>query len=404
MQVFGDILTEDERFISLPELESALKKTVIQPKYRISVLNPDETVAYQIPDEDIPVDGINYSETYQNGQRRSLTLTLINRDGQYTPSIDRIWINTRFKFEVGIKIKNSILWFPKGIYLLGDTSYNYQDSNRVISLMLKDKYSLLEGKTGTLEDGYEISLGSNIENAIRGLLNTSMQNGYVLDYKEPIFDSSFAGKKTQCTIRINEGGNLASIIDQLALQLSAEYYYNTVGNLCFYPINATVSDAAKPVIWNFEELDRGVNNFSMNYRMEDVINVIKVVGSNTNSLIYSSIKQNNNPNSPICIERIGRRAAPTYNESAITSQEAADDLANYYLRQYSFLGIDFSCEIAFNPTLTVNNICEVENKVLDYAREKLLITELTYTSSSGIMSLRMCNTSELPFMYRGNRG
>jgi len=64
MKLFGDILLEQGRKIDLPSLIKLLKRPVVKPRYRISVLNPDETVNYVIPFEDIPSDGISYTEEY----------------------------------------------------------------------------------------------------------------------------------------------------------------------------------------------------------------------------------------------------------------------------------------------------------------------------------------------------
>jgi hypothetical protein len=35
--------------------------------------------------------------------------------------------------------------------------------------------------------------------------------------------------------------------------MSAEYYYNAVGNLVFYPMNESMNDVNKPIIWNYNE-------------------------------------------------------------------------------------------------------------------------------------------------------
>jgi hypothetical protein len=71
-------------------------------------------------------------------------------------------------------------------------------------------------------------------------------------------DPSFIGFETQSTIRVEEGGSLGQVISELATQLSAEYYYNNTGNLCFYPINETIDDSNKPVIWTFDKLSRNM--------------------------------------------------------------------------------------------------------------------------------------------------
>ena len=239
-------------------------------------------------------------------------------------------------------------------------------------------------------------MGSDICDTIRGILNFTMGNGYIMDYKQPIFDSSFYGKKTQQTIRAEQGENYGSLIDSLATQLSAEYYYNNVGNLCFYPINETVDDSVKPIIWTYKNFDRNIGSFSLNYQNEGIINAVKVVGDNIDSGVYSAVVENTNPASPICVQRIGRRMEAPYSESNVWSEDLAYDLARYYLRKSTFVSVQFSSQVAFNPLLTVNNICEVEDRFLELKRDKLLITSISFTSDSNVMSVQFCNTSDLP--------
>ena len=75
--------------ITVEDIIIALTNPFICPTFRISILNPDESVKYEIPLGDIPSGGISYSENYQNGQRRSLTLKLINKNGKYTPVVNK---------------------------------------------------------------------------------------------------------------------------------------------------------------------------------------------------------------------------------------------------------------------------------------------------------------------------
>ena len=133
--VFGNILcdfsfenpiTEDQ--INTNDIIRALLNPFICPTFRISILNPDETIKYVIPLEDIPSGGISYTETYQNGQRRNITLKLINKEGKYSPAVNKgnkynkmlknsnvrknkieqsnsnilIWKNTKFRYDIGL--------------------------------------------------------------------------------------------------------------------------------------------------------------------------------------------------------------------------------------------------------------------------------------------------------------
>ena len=166
MELFGDVLLEEGTDISNENLIKLINRPFVKPRFRISVLNPDETVNYVIPSTDIPENGISYTEEYQNGSRRSITLELINKDGKYTPSINGIWLSTKFRFDIGLVTKDNILWFPRGIYIMGDVTLNHNDSDNTVSIQLKDKFAMFEGKMGTLEEAYEIELDSDIEGAI----------------------------------------------------------------------------------------------------------------------------------------------------------------------------------------------------------------------------------------------
>ena len=398
MELFGEVLFsngEDED-IPFSKLKRLLEMPYLKPRYRLSVLTQDEQVAYIIPEGDIVADSINYTESYQSGQRRNISLELVNVDGRYTPNVNGLWVNSRFSFEIGIEYSGRIIWFPKGIYIMGNVDLTRGNSEKTVSLQLLDKYAIFEGKTGTLEVAYEVELGSDIRDAVRGILNFSLENGYILDYKDVIFDPSLVGMVTQQTIRAEQGENYGTVIDALATQLSAEYYYNNVGNLCFYPINETVDDSVKPIIWTYPSFGRDLHNMSLSYQNEDIVNCVKVVGDNVDDGIYSAVVTNENPSSPICIQQVGRRTAPPYSEANVWSDDLAHDLAMYYLRKSSFVAVQFSCSVSFNPVLTVNNICEIEDDYLNLKRNKLLITSISFTSESGQMSVAFCNTEDLP--------
>ena len=299
MELFGNILTDDNQ-INYPLVKKYLERPVIKPRYRVSVLTPDEKVSYTIDENDIVSGGINYTESYQNGQRKNFSLELINIDGKYTPSINGLWVNDRFRLDVGIEVDNGdIIWFPKRIYIMGDSQLNNSSQQKTITIQMQDKYAIFEGKTGTLDTAYEVENGSNIYDALKGILNFTTGNGYIMDYQDIIFDPSFYAKKTQSTIRVEQGDNLGSVIDALATQLSAEYYYNNIGNLCFYPLNETVDDTIKPIIWTYSSMGRDLHNINLNYSNEEIINTVKVVGNNIDNGVYSAIVENTNPASPI---------------------------------------------------------------------------------------------------------
>jgi len=71
--------------------------------------------------------------------------------------------------------------------------------------------------------------------------------------------------------------------------------------LCFYPLNETVDDSVKPIIWTYPWLGRDLHNLSLNFQNENIVNCVKVIGDNIDSNVYSAVVSNENPTSPICI-------------------------------------------------------------------------------------------------------
>jgi hypothetical protein len=88
-------------------------------------------------------------------------------------------------------------------------------SSRDISYQCTDKFGAFEGSLGILEDGYEIPVGTPVDNVINDILNMSCTDGYIVDPKPPIIDAKYSNFKTQSTIRVDAGGTMADIYEQL---------------------------------------------------------------------------------------------------------------------------------------------------------------------------------------------
>ena len=177
----GDVLTAivtKDRFLqntaySFDTIRNFLDSPMITPRFRIFVLYSDETINYEIPLEDIKLGG-SYSENYQNGQRRSISFSLDNSSGNYTPNINTFWAGTRLRLDQGIEMYDgTTVWFYKGIYVINQITSGESVSEKNIQISASDKFSLFEGKTGTLEDTFEIPVDSEIEKVIKTICSTS---------------------------------------------------------------------------------------------------------------------------------------------------------------------------------------------------------------------------------------
>lgn len=376
---YGEVLRlVDSSSISMSYLTDVLKRPTIKPRFRLFVLNPDETINYEIPEEDIIINSGNFTENYQNGQRKSVNINLINVDGKYTPSINTIWVHDRFRFDIGLEFDGQVYWFPRGIYILGNPSADHQNSDKQVSLTLVDKFAVLEGKAGTLEATYEIPVDSDIEQAIMGILTLDNGSGYPIDLKPIIYDRAFKGLKMPYTLSKDAGSTLGEMLLEIGTILNAEVYYNSQGNLCFININETTLDVQKASLWDYSDEDRDYGGATANYDFENAVNEVHVVGDNINNEIFSAMAKNENPVSPLCIQRIGRRIE-YINDSNIYSDDLAQQRANYELRKFGILKTTMNIQVSFNPLLFVNNLVTITDKYYNLERERFLIQSISYT-------------------------
>ena len=376
---YGEVLRlVDSSSVSMGYLTDVLKRPKYEARYRLFVLNSDETINYEIPQEDIILNSGNFTENYQSGQRKSVNINLINIDGKYTPSINTIWVHNKFRFDVGLEFDNQVYWFPRGIYILGNPSSSHQDSDKQVSLTLVDKFAVLEGKAGTLEATYEIPVDSDIEKAIIGILTLDNGSGYPIDLKPIIYDRTFKGLKMPYTLSKDAGSTLGEMLLEIGTILNAEVYYNSQGNLCFVSINETTLDIQKASLWDYTDTERDYFNANANYDFENAVNEIQVVGDNINNKIFSAMAQNKNPVSPLCIQRIGRRIE-YINDSNIYSDDLAQQRADYELRKFGILKTTMNINVAFNPLLFVNNLINITDSYYGLDRERFLIQSISYT-------------------------
>ena len=393
-QIYG-LKNIDLEDTTLNFFKRILKYPNIQTRHRVFVLNSDETINYEIPQEDIIKDGISYKEGYNNGQRRTVELSLINIDGKYTPNINRLWYNTKILYTSGIVYEGNEYLFARGIYLITDFDYIFSNNDRKIVYSLKDKFFNYEGPCGTIIDSIEFKPGIDIDELLSQISNTGTADGLSYDLKPPLMNSDVSETELQQTIRIESGGKIGQIIDQVATQMNCEYFYNALGYLCFEPLDESLNDHEKPIIWSYTKNE--IDQFDFKGTSE-LVNVIKVTGANIDGKIYSAVVKNENLRSNINIFRINERPGQTIQDENILSDDMAKERGEFELRKNAILAFQQVITVPFNPILQVNNLIEIDDDDLDLHNDKFLINSISYTSDSPQMQLEIININSLPII------
>ncbi len=398
--VFSYYIQGNDKDYSIQEIKDRINSfSIIKPRFRLYLLNPDETVRSEIPERDI-LHGGSYNENYQNGQRRSLSFSLYNFNKKYTPSINNLWVGTKIKFELGMEFEDITVWFPRGIYAITNISSTYQQGVATVSIEANDKFFVLENGVGVLDSTYSIPVGSDVESVVTELLRSHIGNGNVIDPTEIIYNSFFKGKKTQATIAKEVGDTIGSILIDLATQLNAEIFYDMEGHLNIVPVQEVISDINKPVIYLYNN-DDDIAGLDLSFDLSEVINKVIVIGSTNNGETYKGIAVNNDTASPLCYQRIGYRVATPINDNNITSQILAQERAEYELRQKIILKSSSSIIVRLNPLLFVNNLIMISNDFYGLRQAKFLVQNVSYELGySGIMNLEISNIENFSFLTR----
>ena len=385
--------------VDITKLTSWINNNYVFPRWRIFVLYPDETINYEIPQEDIKLGG-SFDENYQDGQRRSLNFSLYNQTGKYNPGINSFWVGTRLRLDRGIgSVDGTVLWCESGIFVVSQAQNSLGPSERTVQITAKDKFNLFDGKMGTLETTYEIPIGSEIEHVINTIQLMGTGDGYPLDPKPLIFHSSLKGKKTQATISKSAGESLGSILLELATQLSAEIFYNAHGNLTVVPTNEVNGDIDKPIIYDFVAENGDMSGLNFSFDLDSIVNRVIIVGSSVTGGVVTATAINDDAGSPLCYQRIGYRTGSIINDSNITTQYLAEERAQYELRKTLILKSSTSISILFNPLLSVNNLITITCDYYGLSRDKFLIQSISCPLDySGTMSVSVSNIKNLRLM------
>lgn len=379
----------------IQKLEKSINLNYVTSTFRIYVLYPDETINYEIPPHMIK-EGGTYNENYQNGQRRTLSFTLYNQGGEYTPNIYQMWAGTRLRLDVVLEYLGETVIFTKGYFVITKVSPSLTPEGREVTVTANDKFSWFEGATGRLTDTYEIPEGNDIEEAIKLIQLTEIGDGSVFDTKTLIFHESLKGKKTQVTITKNAGDTYGDLLLELATQLSAEIFYNSDGYLTVIPTQDVTEDKYKPILYSFDADNGDLTQLNFDYDYSSIVNRIIVIGNSKNGYTPKAIAINNDERSPLCYQRVGYRTGSIINDSNIYSDILAKERAEYELRQKLILKTTSNSTILFNPFLSVNNLITISSDFYELAQEKFLLQSISFNlDTSGQMNISFSNVLNL---------
>jgi hypothetical protein len=337
---------------------------------RLRFLNPDGSTAFMLDnDHNLErnrafIEEGTISENWQNGQRRTVDVTLSNIDGQFDYNVNNLWFGTEIAVDEGLVLPNGEEYYlPQGVFLIQEPEETYSpNEGRRIQLNLVDKWAMLDGTLyGNLESTYEIPVEqeSDIFSPMKALLSEDKGNGYPLDRVPPVFTEYYNGKyqtytngnvypltRIPYTMRVDsESGTVADVITMLAGVVNAWVGYDVSGALRIDASQDDIADETKPVTWQFRMDETQITGLTYVNKNTEVYNDYIVLGDQLEDFSQPSGRaQNLDENSDTNVQTIGRKTLRV-NKNGFGTDTQCQDYAAWKLKRATVLqkSVSVSC-------------------------------------------------------------
>ena len=301
------------------------------------------------------------SVNMQNGQRRSVEITLSNVDAEFDYNVNNIWFGQQIALDEGVVLPDGTDYYiPQGVFLVSNPEDIFEPNRKTISFDLVDKWAAVDGSLGgNLEGTHEVPANTNIFAPVTALLQGDTGNGYPRDNTLPVYTVYYDGKtqslpdgtiasllSSPYTLTVEgDDGTEADIILKLGEMLNAIVGYDASGALRFDASQDDIDDATKPVLWSFSPSETTFLGATYSIKNTEVFNDYIVVGEQLDD--YSQPKgraQNLDPKSPTNVMRIGRKTV-RYAASGYATDTQCQDLAAWKLKRSTVLqkAVSISC-------------------------------------------------------------
>lgn len=388
-------------YISNDEIEQAIRGKITKRYFRVYLLHEDETIKEDITNHVILTGSLE--KTYQQGQTRSLTLTLMNPEQIWYPSPikGKLWRNTKFRLDMGVQLEDTVYWVQEGVFVVQDPDLSNTGSNATVTLQLCDKFGLLDGTiSGTTEQDIEIPLGTNIERAMMKLLKQERNKmGDVYDEKSISFPVKYKDSKTAYTIKKTSHSTIGEILIDLANMISCDIFYDEYGHLVVRNNLDDLDYHNRTIAWNFKDTDIDLehNGVTMKHEWAKIKNKIIVIGANINGLICKGVAENNNDASPYSVNGNFGIQTEIITDDLIYTPALCEGRALYELKKNAMRNIQIKFNCIYIPHIIPNDLVRWSFDAYNLLNEELVVQSVSIPlNPKELMSVSVTNIKELP--------
>ena len=382
-----------------------LKRSVKVYKWKMELLDYQDATLREIV---IGIDSSNAGSinvTSEQGTCRSCTMTFANPGHIYSlVENNPFWNMRRFKLYIGIEGDEDTFWFSKGVYIIQKADINYY----TVNIQAVDKYGLLDGTLNIspafLKTTFEV--GAKVGDVVRQILLQDIGNGLLLDATEPIIDPDIAHAVLYKEFELGIGSYYGSFFEEIMTSFGCDIYYDNFGRLV---INRTFNDDLPywcshiGASYTFSDKEVNYQDPSDDYAF-DGFNYVTVDTDNEDTANESYTAINHNPQSPVCVEKVGYKPYDNGNPITISTGDHTIDTPARKCREYAeYVLLQNTCNTitkSFNspilPHLDTRQVIRVSDDSMAEDGAMFYVSSLTFPfGSANDMSITATNVKWL---------
>lgn len=392
-------------------------------KIRLELLDHNENTIDSI-EKDLDSDNSgSISCSYEQGLRKSCSISLTNIDEKYTPNENNpFWFNRKFRLYIGVVGERKecnrfdeyeTYWFAKGVFIAQDVRCD--SVNHTVSISGVDKFAQLDGTLNVLqadEMNTVFEIGSSVKKVVIDTLMLNMGNGLPLDPIEPIIDSEIEEQTLYKEFTLSAGQYYGDFLKELATSFGCEIFYDNIGRLTLrraFTDDVAYWNAFKAPSHEFEYGYQGYIDPQESVSLNGVNKIIvKTENVETPNASYTAI--NHNPRSPMCYDKIGARTLPE-NGGVITINagnlyqdnrtaeymvmKRCKDYAEYRLMKETCVAIQISFNCTMFPHINEGDIISITDKQFNLDHDTFIVNSITFDMNDFTMQMQVANTQYL---------
>lgn len=341
--------------------------------------------------QDYIVDG-NVDVDRDRGTRRTAELSIINRNGEFTPNDGvagadgRFYINRNVRLFKGVVLAGgTVLYAPIGTFMIDTVDVIVERNISLVNLTMSDHWKKLTKSFVTVNKHYAV--GTHINTIIRDFAAASGADFPLAPNLDPLTGPERSSSNTTITHRawvIERGQSRGDLLKDLGNNWGIDIYFDVEGRL-------TTNDRKDPKdgqsVWSFYSSTPsepfGMLNSVRRTLSDDVLyNHIFVIGLGDEKHPVVWEKKDTVANSPTNVDLIGDRVMIVENQTWKTQAQvssAGERLWTNKFKVFEEIQIDVIC----NPALEADDVITIKEQTFSgvYANYRIINMNVPLTTS-----------------------